>query len=35
MTKIIAKVLVLTLLAGAAIGCATTEPEKAPIVRKG
>ncbi len=34
MTKIIAKVLVLTLLASATVGCATV-PQKAPMVRKG
>ena len=37
MTKIVAKVVLLTLLAGAVAGCATTPPpaEKAPVVRKG
>ena len=36
MTKIVAKVVLLTLLAGAAVGCATPPPaEKAPVIRKG
>ncbi len=35
MTKIIAKVIVLSLLATAAVGCATVAPEKAPVTRKG
>ena len=34
MTKTIAKVLLMTLLASATIGCATA-PTKAPVVRKG
>ncbi len=34
MTKILAKIIVLSLLATAAISCATI-PEKAPIIRKG
>ncbi len=34
MNKIIAKVLVVTLLAAATVGCATA-PQKAPVVRKG
>jgi len=37
MSKIIAKVLLVTMIAGFAAACATTPPpaEKAPIVRKG
>lgn len=37
MTKTIAKILLVSLLAGTALGCATPPPppEKAPIVRKG
>ena len=38
MTKIVAQVLLLTFLAGAVAGCATSPPpapEKAPVVRKG
>lgn len=34
MTKMIAKVLLATLVASAAVACATA-PEKAPVVRKG
>lgn len=34
MTKTVAKIVLMTLLASAAVACATA-PEKAPIVRKG
>ena len=35
MTKTLAKILLMTLIASAAVACATPEPEKAPVVRKG
>ncbi len=35
MSKTIAKVLLMTLLASAAVACATAPAEKAPITRKG